>query len=444
VTWHSGNAAYVSDTGAVTQPAYGAGHVDVTVTATIKNGSATLTKRFTVTVVSREAPTPAEALALDLTGLAVGYYGSDSESSVTTHVILPTLGGWGSMVSWESSDESIIAPDGMVTRPSDTDTEVILTATLVNGTESSSKVFTLTVIATDGTDILRQILDDPNDLEIVYAGSDNSGYVSEDLTLRTLGANGCAIEWESSNESVVSDDGEVMRPNTDTEVTLTASIQKYSEEIDYWVCRTKTFTVTVAKNGSMSVESDLDDVEIVYADGDSADSVTSSVYLAKAGATGCRITWTSSNTDYITAAGKVTRPGPDGSDHVVTLTAAITNTQTGQTATRVFTLTVKKMTDEDAVREAAKSLSVYDAFAFDSATDIWESVTSGFLILTQGSYDTTISCSSGNTGVIQIGGVDAATGRLTATITRPADKDDSVILTATITRGAAVTPRPSC
>ena len=230
-------------------------------------------------------------------------------------------------------------------------------------------------------------------------------------------------------------------PNADTQVTLEATVQKYSEEIDYWVCRTKTFTVTVAKNGSMSVESDLDDVEIVYAAGDNAGSVTASVYLTSTGATGCRITWTSSNTGYITATGKVTRPGPDGSDHVVTLTAAITNTLTGQTATKVFTLTVKKMTDADAVREAAQNLSVYDAFTFDSASDIWESVTGGFLILTQGSYDTTISWTSGNTDVISIGAIDEATGKLQATIVRPAEKDASVILTAVITRGTATTTK---
>jgi hypothetical protein len=266
--------------------------VDVTITATIENGGAKLTKRFIVTVVRKESPTPAEALAHDLADLAVGYYGSDSESSVTTHVVLPAIGGWGSEISWESSDESIMTADGTVSRPTGADAGVTLTATLTNDAESTTKLFHLTVIATDGTDILRQILDDTNDLEIVYAGSDSPDFVSQDLTLRTSGANGCAIEWESSDESIVSAGGVVTRPNADTQVTLEATVQKYSEEIDYLVCRTKTFTVTVAENGSMSVEGDLDDVEIVYAAGDSAESVTSSVYPTNTGATGCRITWT--------------------------------------------------------------------------------------------------------------------------------------------------------
>ena len=117
VTWSSGNPAYVSHTGTVTQPAYGSGNVDVTITATIQNGSAKLTKRFTVTVVSKESSTAAEALALDLADLAIGYYGSDSESSVTTHVVLPTIGGWGSVIAWESSDESIITANGTVSAP---------------------------------------------------------------------------------------------------------------------------------------------------------------------------------------------------------------------------------------------------------------------------------------------------------------------------------------
>ncbi|MEA4920341.1 MAG: immunoglobulin-like domain-containing protein [Clostridiaceae bacterium] len=437
VTWKSSNTAYVTDTGAVTRPSTGLGNADVTITATINNGSATLTRRFTVTVISKEPSSPSEALALDLAALEIGYYGDDGADSVTTHIVLSKTGDYGSTISWASSDEGIISADGTVSRPTDNDASVTVTATLTNGTESTTATFTLKVIATDDSDILQQILDDTEDLEMIYAGSDSASFVSDDLTLRTAGANGSTITWGSSDEDIIGTNGEVSRPSADTEITLTATVEKYSEEIEYWVQRTKTFTVTVSKSGSMCVESDLDDVKIVYSGIDSAGSVTSSVYLAKKGTTGCRITWTSSNTDYITSSGTVMRPDPDSSDHVVTLTATVTNTVTGEAATKVFTLTVIKMTEADVVREAAKDLTVYEAFEFESDSDIWESVTSGFLMLTDGSYGSTISWTSGNSDIISIGDVDSLTDMLTATVTRPTGKDTGVILTATITYGSS-------
>lgn len=437
VTWRSGDVAHVSNTGAVTQPDYGLGNIDITITATIKNGNATLTKRFLVTVVAGGSLTPAQALACDFADLDIGYYGDDSEDSVTTHVTLPTLGDSGSVILWESSDESVIGTDGTVVRSTGENAEVTLTATLTNSTESTTKVFVLTVLATDESDILAQIQSDTDGLYIVYSGKDGEAFVSNGLTLRTLGAAGCTITWESSDDGVISPDGSVTRQAADRQTTLTATVSKYSDEIGYWVSRTKTFNLTVAKSGGMNLQTDLDDIEVIYSAGDSADSVTTAVYLAKEGVTGCQVTWATSNAGYITAAGKVTRPGPDGSDHTLTLTATVTNTATGETGTKVFTLTVKKMTDQDAVREAAKNLSVYDAFTFDSDNDIWESVTGGFLMLTSGSYDTTISWTSGNPDVITVGEIDETTGKLQASITRPADRDASVILTAAVTRGAA-------
>jgi hypothetical protein len=113
----------------------------------------------------------------------------------------------------------------------------------------------------------------------------------------------------------------------------------------------------------------------------------------------------------VTSAGVVTRPEPDGTDHAVTLTATITKPRTGATATKVFELTIVKMTDQDAVSEAARQMSAEDTFDFENSSDIWESVTGEFLILTNGLYDTDITWTSGNPDVIAIGGVDSATGK---------------------------------
>ncbi len=433
VTWTSSNTDYVSNTGVVTRPAEDAGNKDVTITATITNGTATITKTFSVTVARADELSESDALTQDVNALEIGYYGSDSAASVTTHVTLPTSGAQGSVITW-ASDNAAIASDGTVLRSADGDVAVTLTATVTNGEEQDMKTFNLTVKQTNDDDILQQISDDTDTLCIVYADGDNQQSVTQDLILRTAGANGCTIEWASSNAAVVAPDGTVTAPNGDVTVTLTATVKKYSDSIGYWVNRTKEFTVVVSQEGNMAVQRDLDDIEIGYAAGDSAASVTASMYLATAGSTGCVITWTSSNTGYVTTTGKVIRPGPDDNDKKITLTATITNTLTGESKNKVFDITVKKMTDRDAVEYAARKLTIDEAFSF-SGSDIWESVTDLFLMLNSGAYDTSITWTSGNPGVITISDT-IQDGKQVANVTRPTGGDVNVILTATITRNS--------
>ncbi len=97
-------------------------------------------------------------------------------------------------------------------------------------------------------------------------------------------------------------------------MTLTATVRKYSSEINYWVNRVKSFDIGVARTQHTDVSNDTDYIDIVYASGDSASNVRSSLYLATMGSTGSNITWSSNNTNYITNTGRVTRPGPDGTD----------------------------------------------------------------------------------------------------------------------------------
>ena len=433
VIWESSDTAYVSDTGAVTQPENNEGNKDVTIIATITNGSATIKKTFSVTVVRAEL-TEAAALAQDVAALDIGYYGDDWAESVTTHVTLPTSGANDSVITWQTDNEAVIAADGTVMRGADSDITVTLTAAVTYGELQDTKIFTLIVKQTNNDDILQQILDDTDALQIVYADGDNNLSVTQNLTLRTAGANGCAIKWSSSDTDVVATDGTVTCSEGDESVTLTARVMKYAESVGYWINRTKQFTVIVSQDGYMVVDRDLDDVQIVYADGDSADSVTSTLYLPTTGSTGCVITWTSSNANYVTRTGKVTRPGPDDDDKSITLTATVKNTNTGESSSRVFEITILKMTDADAVEYAARKLTLSEAFTF-SGDDIWESVTDLFLMLTSGAYDTSITWSSSNEDIVTISDT-IDDGKQVATVTRPDSGDINVILTATITRNS--------
>ena len=61
---------------------------------------------------------------------------------------LPETGANGSEISWSSEPTGIIGADGKITRP-DVDTEVVLTATLRNGSDTDTKSFTFTVAGED-------------------------------------------------------------------------------------------------------------------------------------------------------------------------------------------------------------------------------------------------------------------------------------------------------
>ena len=69
-------------------------------------------------------------------------------TAIQSDITLPIIGEQnGSEIVWTSSDESVIAPDGTVTRPSaeDGDKEVTLTAHVINGNNYKIREFTVTV-----------------------------------------------------------------------------------------------------------------------------------------------------------------------------------------------------------------------------------------------------------------------------------------------------------
>lgn len=93
-----------------------------------------------------------------------------------------------------------------------------------------------------------------------------------------------------------------------------------------------------------AVSADSDNLAVIYASGDSAASVTQSVTLSASGSNGTTITWESDNTTVIAINGTVSRPAyNDGEDAAVTVTLTATITKNGESDTKTFTLTVKKI-----------------------------------------------------------------------------------------------------
>ena len=199
-----------------------------------------------------DKPSDAECVAEDKASLAVIYAGSDSASGVTQNITLPAAGDNGTVINWQS-DNTVVAIDGIVTRPSyaNGDATVTLKATITKGNASDIKTFTLTVIKAPASDT-ECVAQDKANLAVIYAGSDSASRVTRKITLPAAGSSGTTITWQSGNNDVIAIDGTVTRPpytGSNTTVMLTATITKGS------VSDTKIFTMTVAKEPNVKLAS---------------------------------------------------------------------------------------------------------------------------------------------------------------------------------------------
>jgi len=136
--------------------------------------------------------TDAEKVGAEKTALEIGFASGDDEDSVTENISLPSKGIYGSTILWESSDPSVISAAGAVTRPSE-DTEVTLTATLINANAIAEKKFYLTVLADD-----TQIGTEPQVTSVIW----NPATIIEDALINyTVLANAMTEEVHISVDS---------------------------------------------------------------------------------------------------------------------------------------------------------------------------------------------------------------------------------------------------
>lgn len=160
--------------------------------------------------------------------------------------------------------------------------------------------------------------------------------LEKNITLPTLSANGYEIEWISSNPDVISHDGVVVRPASDTanaNVTLAAIVRNG----DYVVSRTFEATVLRHKTDEESVDTDMASLYIP-----NPQKVMNDLNLYTTGEHGTTISWSSNNVAVDGLTGKVTRPDfNDGNLEPVELTATVTKGNV--TKTRTFNILVVEM-----------------------------------------------------------------------------------------------------
>ena len=418
IFWASSAPAVVTTLGVVSRPAYTAGDMSVTLTATISKGGTSATKSFTITV-KKIAQTDAEAVADDKAVLDIGYGGSDSAGSVTQNLTLPTAGSSATTVAWDSSAPAVVTTAGAVTRPANIagDASVTLTATIGKNAASGTKSFTITVkkiALTAAEAAAAAVAADKAALEIGYGGSDSAGSVTQNLTLPTAGSSATTVAWASSAPAVVTTLGAVTRPAytaSDASVTLTATISKPLASSS-----TKSFTITVKRIAATDADALSDDktaLALVYSSGDSSASVTANLGLPTSGSSGTTIGWTSSNAGVVSTTGLVIA---QAADSAVTLTATLRKNLASDT--RAFVLTVKANADKAAIA-AAKAVLAISYQSGDSAG----SVTGSLSLPTAGTGSTAVAWLSSNSSAITSRGV----------VTRDVT-DRSITLTATISR----------
>ncbi len=176
-----------------------------------------------------------DAAALSLNDFT--FNSGDTAESVTANFSTITTTPNGYLVMWQSGNEAVTFIDGnaTVTRPGYEagDATITITATIVNGVESTTKDFTITVLCTPITDA-EAVADAKEALgysDISFSTGDDSSNVTSEFVLPATGLYSTTISWSSDDSAVTIAGGNatVTRPafgDGDAIVTLTATITK--------------------------------------------------------------------------------------------------------------------------------------------------------------------------------------------------------------------------
>ena len=237
IVWKISDTNVITTTGSVS---IGTEDQTVAVVATIKKGDYSTTKQFLLTVPSTNV---SDEDALKEITFEMIKNKNERKKRVVSSLSLVTS-SLGKDIVWTSSNENVIDPyTGVVTKQS-IDTNVTLTAT-ING---KTKTFELVVLKNETSDKNKMLKDKQwlNFSRILDKNRDNDHIIYNLIkplpsTLET--PNGSTITWQSSNEDVVTVDGDVFRDTLEDKVVkLTANILNGSETSN------KEFTLTVLKN----------------------------------------------------------------------------------------------------------------------------------------------------------------------------------------------------
>ena len=198
--------------------------------------------------------TSSQLLDKTMKNLNIGYAYGDSQSAVSRNVILPTKGAGNSVITWASSNPSVITAAGTIV--SATGSSVTLTATATLGSSTRTASFTLTTTSLSGDQLLVQ--NAKTALEIGFFNEkDTVDSVTGRVFLPTT-VMGLDVSWYSDRPSVVALTGEVTVPtdNSVTTVNITASFGTSTTRA------TKVFVLKVRNPASVSDSISLHNIKL--------------------------------------------------------------------------------------------------------------------------------------------------------------------------------------
>lgn len=374
----------------------------------------------------------AQMVSQTASDLEIEFNSGDDAANVTSGIGLQTVGPNGEVITWSSSSPSVISPQGIVITQ-DSDVNVVMTATVSLGNAVATREFNLTVRSSTTSQVTDEAIVklDLEALEIGYAPGDNKDSVTSDITLPEAGSYGSSIIWTISHSEIIDEYGTVTRPDMDTSVRLTARVMRgnYSQEVLFDI-------LVKAANAEGKSDQDLvNDVynalQLGYAEGDSANSVTQSLILPAFGADGVQITWSSSHPDVITPYGGVTR---QSADTVVTLTATVTKNFVSKMKQFTVTVSAAPVAPDKPNSDVDNDKINADAVAADKAAvrpvyapgDTSNAVTANMTLPTSGVNGSSIFWESSNPAIISSAGVVSRSS-----------SDANVTLTAVLSKGNA-------
>ena len=272
-TWSSSDESIISSEGVIYRSDE---DLNVTLSLVLKLNEETLNNTFDVIVLAYEEEVIANQI-LDLISLP---------TEITENITLSTSLKYKDnnyKLNWETSNANVLSTKGIITHHPQ-DEEVTLTATISYNKIRYSKDFTIVVKAFDTTDMENYL----NELTIEKE-------ISSNITLPTsYKVNGFnySISWSSNNE-VLSNNGEVNICLVNTDVTLTATMT-----IDK-VSISKDFTVKVLKSSNDQILEILEGAIFVQK------MAYDDIYLPTDLGNGITCEWTSSNENVISSTGKL-------------------------------------------------------------------------------------------------------------------------------------------
>lgn len=144
ITWTTSDSTYVDTTPAVVKhPSLAEKDQEITLTATITEGTATDTKVFKVVI-------PAKATTQEkIDGATKELKLNVDLSNVTEDIILPATGSNGTTITWVSGDATVIGNDGKLATGQVGKVSTTLTATVTHPDKTTetdgTKVFNITI-----------------------------------------------------------------------------------------------------------------------------------------------------------------------------------------------------------------------------------------------------------------------------------------------------------